>query len=171
MVREGKGDKDRVVPLPKTLVDRLRAQIDFVARLTSSQRRRDRSRPGLASDCFEAEVSSRRPKARMAVSFPSVRLSRDPRDAATPADAPLRRHHIHENMVQKQVRKAVGGGSRNRRAVIPFATVLRRTSSRRGPTFAPCKRVGMPTWRPPNALYPCARARGRRVVLSPLDRL
>jgi site-specific recombinase XerC len=37
--------------------------------------------------------------------FPSSRLSTDPRD---PRSKPiLRRHHVHENMIQKEVRKAV----------------------------------------------------------------
>jgi integrase len=38
--------------------------------------------------------------------FPSARLSVDPRDPSQ-AEAPVRRHHVHENVPQKAVRKAV----------------------------------------------------------------
>jgi integrase len=38
--------------------------------------------------------------------FPSERLSIDPRDTIT-TKPPLRRHHLHENTLQKAVKKAV----------------------------------------------------------------
>jgi integrase len=45
--------------------------------------------------------------------FPSSRLARDPRAAA---DEVLRRNHVHENMVQKEVRKAVLAAGLGKRA-------------------------------------------------------
>lgn len=100
MVREGKGQKDRRVILPSSLVVDLHQQIDFAQAL----HRRDcatghgetylphalaRKLKGAAADPIWQYV------------FPSHRLSQDPREPGT-----IRRHHIWPQTVQRAVRTA-----------------------------------------------------------------
>lgn len=107
LVREGKGDKDRAVPLPNILEPRLRDQIAAVSRLHAQD-----VAQGLGRVYLPHALAEKYPAADRQLSwqylFPSSRLSRDPRDARTNPDArPLRRHHVHESMVQKRVHQAV----------------------------------------------------------------
>jgi hypothetical protein len=48
--------------------------------------------------------------------FPSGRRSADPRHVGPPDQAPRMRHHVHENMVQKQFRRAVLASGLTKRA-------------------------------------------------------
>lgn len=130
VVREGKGDKDRVVPLPKTTVERLHEQIRQVQELHQQDVRAGHGRVWLPTALKEKYPQADRELGWQYL-FPSSRLSVDPRgeDALSPptplprrgeggrqspARSPrttnhslLMRHHIHENMIQKEVRKAV----------------------------------------------------------------
>ena len=100
VVRNAKGKKDRVVPLPKRYKEDLLKQIDEVKKLHDDD---------LKLDCGEVylpdALARKYPNApfelRWQYLFPSWKLSVDPRTGKT------RRHHIHENGLQKVVRKAV----------------------------------------------------------------
>jgi integron integrase len=107
LVREGKGDRDRPVPLPRSLEARLHNQIADVTSLHA----RDVAQ-GHGHVHLPHALAQKYPAADRSIAwqylFPSSRLSRDPRDDQPNPDArPLRRHHVHENMVQKRVHDAV----------------------------------------------------------------
>ena len=105
VVREGKGDKDRVVPLPKRLEGALRVQIEHVKALHRADVRDGNGRVWLPTALREKYPNAERALGWQYL-FPSTRLSVDPRDDSV-GDPPKRRHHIHENMLQKAMRKAV----------------------------------------------------------------
>ncbi len=102
IVREGKGDKDRAVPLPELLTERLRQQIETVRR----QHQLD-IQAGSGHVWLPHALAKKYPQANRELIwqyvFPSSRLARDPREA----DGLLRRHHLHETSVQKAMRDAV----------------------------------------------------------------
>ncbi len=104
VVREGKGDKDRVVPLPQRAVERLRAQVEVVRRLHEKDVQAGHGRVWLPTALARKFPGTDRTLAWQYL-FPASRLSTDPR--ASGGDTALRRHHVHENMLQKEVRKAV----------------------------------------------------------------
>ena len=101
IVREGKGDKDRAVPLPVRLQDRLEQQVERVRRLHEADLAQ-----GFGYVHLPTALAAKYPNASRELGwqylFPSARLSRDPRDP----QAPLRRHHIDESVLQKAVRLA-----------------------------------------------------------------
>lgn len=100
-VREGKGDKDRMVPLPGSLADRLRSQMHRVARL----HRQDLD-AGLGRVWMPTAMATKCPQAaadlRWQYVFPSARASVDPRSDG----GDRRRHHLDETTLQKAVRRA-----------------------------------------------------------------
>lgn len=99
VVRNGKGNKDRVVPLPVKAVDRLRQQIKQV---------RIKHEKDLKAGCGEvylpAALARKYPNAARELKwqylFPATKVSADPRSDK------LRRHHLHENNVQKSIKTA-----------------------------------------------------------------
>jgi len=101
-VREGKGDKDRIVPLPDRAAGRLREQVARVQHL-----HQDDMRAGHGCVWLPTALTVKYPNANRELGwqylFPSSRLSADPRGR----DGVLRRHHIHESLLQKRVRAAV----------------------------------------------------------------
>jgi integron integrase len=105
VVREGKGDKDRVVPLPKRIEPALTEQIERVKEIHSADVKNGHGRVWLPTALRE-----KYPRADRALGwqycFPSTRLSVDPRGEKI-ADGQLRRHHVHENVPQKALRRAV----------------------------------------------------------------
>lgn len=124
LVRDGKGEKDRVVPLPRRVEERLRLQIEEV----KAVHRRDLA-AGHGRVWLPYAYAKKWPNADRELGwqylFPSAKLSVDPREdgssepglalglrldsslALPPEDSPLRRHHLHENTLQKEVKKAV----------------------------------------------------------------
>ena len=98
-VRRGKGAKDRIVPLPQSLVGALRQHLEAVRELHE----RDRTE-GFGETLLPDALARKYPKAagewRWQFVFPSGRLSVDPRSGAT------RRYHLHETAVQKAVSAA-----------------------------------------------------------------
>jgi integron integrase len=99
IVRDGKGQKDRVVPLPERLEEPLREQL----RTTRALHEQDLAQNG---EVFLPDALARKwlnaPKEWIwQYVFPSGRLSVDPRSGKT------RRHHIHENGLQKAVKAGV----------------------------------------------------------------
>ncbi|BCX82072.1 hypothetical protein MIT9_P1656 [Methylomarinovum caldicuralii] len=106
VVRDGKGRKDRVVPLPQRYRDALRRHLEARRR----QFERDRIE-GPISVYLPDALARKYPNAatdwRWQYVFASGRLSHDPRSGQR------RRHHIHENTLQKAIQKAA------QRAAIP----------------------------------------------------
>ncbi len=118
VVREGKGAKDRFVPLPQRLVEPLRMQLKRVAKLHQEDLER-----GAGWVWLPYALAVKYPEAGRSLAwqyvFPGRELTRDshPREAlvggqdeahVTSNDlTQLRRHHIHESTVQSAVTKAV----------------------------------------------------------------
>jgi len=99
MVREGKGNKDRTVPLPASLVAPLTAHIAEVKRIHVAELavgRGDVDLPGALARKYPAA-----PKEwGWQWVFPARKLSSCPRSGV------VRRHHIHATAIQKAVKKA-----------------------------------------------------------------
>jgi integron integrase len=99
VVRDGKGQKDRVVPLPTRLEQSLREQL----RLAGALHEQDLAQ-GYGEAFLPDALARKWPKAPKEwiwqYVFPSGRLSVDPRSGKT------RRHHVHENGLQKAVKAA-----------------------------------------------------------------
>jgi integron integrase len=123
LVRDGKGEKDRAVPLPQRIVERLREQITHVESLHAKD-----VAAGYGRVWLPYAFAKKNPKADREIGwqylFPSSRLSVDPRGEGAHAKRgeakrgeakrgeakdsdQLRRHHLHENSLQKEVKKAV----------------------------------------------------------------
>lgn len=98
-VRNGKGGKDRKVPLPKTLKTDLLRQRDRV-KLVHGQDRLD----GVSGVYLPHALDRKYPNAGFTLGwqylFPSPRLSRDPRTNLR------RRHHVDEAVLQRAVKAA-----------------------------------------------------------------
>ena len=99
VIRKAKGNKDRVVPLPDKLADRLRSQIECVKNLHA-----DDLKEGFGEVYLPYALNRKYPNAAKETGwqylFPSTRMSVDPRTGN------VRRHHIHENGLQKKVKQA-----------------------------------------------------------------
>jgi integron integrase len=97
--RDGKGQKDRVVPLPQRLVAPLQQHLAMVKRLHQADLAQ-----GYGAVSMPHALARKSPQAptewRWQYVFPSARLSADPRSAA------LRRPHVHENGLQQAVKQA-----------------------------------------------------------------
>ncbi|MDX1944409.1 MAG: integron integrase [Pirellulaceae bacterium] len=118
IVRDGKGEKDRAVPLPERLLEGLQRQLEVVR----AQHARDLA-VGAGWVWLPYALAEKYPEAGRTLPwqylFPASTLSTDPRpreaaeDVATgaanwpPAPPQLRRHHLHENTVQKAMATAV----------------------------------------------------------------
>lgn len=101
MVRDGKGEKDRMAPLPGKCVDRLREQMQQVRKLHAAD-----LTAGYGKVWLPYAMAAKCPGAATEIGwqylFPSSRLSEDPRAANV-----KRRHHLHENGLQTWVKAAV----------------------------------------------------------------
>ena len=102
VVRDGKGEKDRVVPLPARATARLREQVAQVRRLHDRDLRNGNGRVWLPH-ALQKKFPGANGELGWQYLFPSGRLSVDPRAN----DGVLRRHHRHENLLQKRVKAAV----------------------------------------------------------------
>jgi len=99
IIRQAKGKKDRVVPIPLLLMDDLKHQIDRV----EVQHQRDRAN-GYGHVYMPDALSRKYPQAETEFKwqyvFPAKVISRDPRSGH------YRRHHIHESSLQKAIKRA-----------------------------------------------------------------
>ncbi len=99
VVRAGKGNKDRVVPMPISLIDELKKQVEKIGLLHGKD-----LAAGYGSVFLPTALARKFPNAeyelRWQYLFPSSRPGQDPRTGI------IRRHHIHETVVQKAIRKA-----------------------------------------------------------------
>ncbi len=100
VIRDGKGQKDRVVPLPKSLIKAIEHHLIEVRAL-----HQDDLAKGFGEVFLPDALARKYPNAAREWGwqyvFPSGRLAVDPRSGAT------RRHHIHENGLQKIIKKGV----------------------------------------------------------------
>ncbi len=99
VVRDGKGQKDRVTPLPDTLIEPLRAHLEQVKALHEADLSQGNGEVFLPSALATKYPNAAREWGWQYV-FPSGRLSMDPQSGA------IRRHHLHENGLQKAVKQA-----------------------------------------------------------------
>ena len=99
IVRDGKGQKDRVVPLPMKHKEALEAHIRFVLSLHSEDLARGFGE-AFMPDALARKYpgASRDPKWQYL--FPSGKLSADPRSNT------VRRHHLHETTLQRAIKRA-----------------------------------------------------------------
>lgn len=104
MIRNAKGGRDRVSPLPVKLVDKIKAQIKYV-KTTHAEDLGD----GLGEVYMPFALNRKYPNAAKEFGwqyvFPASKVSVDPRSNK------VRRHHIHENSLQKKIKSsAVSAG-------------------------------------------------------------
>lgn len=99
-VREGKGSKDRVVPLPRAYEAALKSQIDAVKSLHEQDLAQGHGTTHLPDAVLNKYPHAARELAWQFV-FPSEKLSVNPRTGN------IQRHHIHENTLQNAVKNAV----------------------------------------------------------------
>jgi len=99
VVRDGKGQKDRVVPLPVRLVEPIRGHLEKVRALHDADLARGAGAVFLP-DALERKYPNAAREWGWQYVFPSSRLSADPRSGV------VRRHHLHENSLQKAVHAA-----------------------------------------------------------------
>ena len=125
LIRNAKGGKDRIVPLPNRLNEILRDQIKSV----EQQHRQDLA-CGLGGVYLPDALSRKYPKAEKELMwaapahpcargirasctaqylFPASRVSTDPRSDT------MRRHHVHENNLQKHIKHAATAAALNKR--------------------------------------------------------
>nr|WP_040607529.1 integron integrase [Salinisphaera shabanensis] len=163
VVRDGKGAKDRVTPLPSSVTAELKAQLDYVA-----QQHRDDLKAGYGAVYLPNALATKYANAAHELAwqyvFPSSRLSKDPRSGAT------RRHHVNEKGLQQSVKRAVRRAGINKKASChtlrhSFATHLleRGSDIRTVQELLGHKNVQT------TMLYTHVLKRGGRGVVSPLD--
>jgi integrase len=103
VLRNGKGDQDRVTVLPKRLVEPLGQQVECVRRL----HQRDLTR-GFGAASLPPALRRKYPNAERELAWqfllPSKTLSVDPREQGKRVQ---RRHHLHVSSLEKAVKSAV----------------------------------------------------------------
>jgi integron integrase len=99
VVRDGKGGKDRVVPLPRRLVEPLKRHLDGVRAL-----HQDDLAAGVAGVYLPDALARKSPQAPREWIwqwvFPSAQLSTDPKAGL------VRRHHLNESGLQRAIKRA-----------------------------------------------------------------
>ncbi len=98
-VRGGKGDKDRRVPLPTSLRDALREQLDWRKQLFEEDRAVNKHEVELP-DALGRKYPSAPYEWKWQYVFPASGFSTDPRSER------VRRHHLHEVRIQRAVKRA-----------------------------------------------------------------
>lgn len=108
-VRDGKGGKDRFTLLPKKLDEKLLEQIERVRILHDYD-----EAMGFGSVYMPDALAKKYPAAANSLGwqflFPSANVAEDPRSGIK------RRHHLHDSVLQKHIRKAVRCLAINRKA-------------------------------------------------------
>ena len=99
-VHDGKGQKDRTVPLPEALVPDLHAQLERVAQVHETD-----LAVGYAGTFLPTALGEKYPKAAQELPwqwlFPAIKLT------MAPNTQEYRRYHLHETLVQKAIKDAV----------------------------------------------------------------
>ena len=100
VVRDGKGEQDRVTMLPESLRDLIKYQMDRVAYLHELDEKNDV--PGaFIPFSIEKKYPNAGKKLGWYFLFPGKLLSKDP------VSGIIRRHHVHESNIQRSVKKAI----------------------------------------------------------------
>lgn len=99
-VRHGKGDKDRVTPLPKTLLEPLKLQIEMVT-LLHKQDLADGFGEVLMPDALAEKFPYASKSINWQFLFPASKRSTDPRSGK------IYRHHLQDSTIQNKVNKAI----------------------------------------------------------------
>jgi integron integrase len=101
-VRDGKGKKDRSVPLPQTLAPALRARIEEVRRIHQCD-----LTDGYGEVSMPFALQRKYPNAARELGwwyiFPASHRSRDPHSGR------IKRHHLDDSVIQRAIRQAVLG--------------------------------------------------------------
>ena len=99
LVRNGKGQKDRVVPMPAALISPLQKQLEEGRQIHENDLKN-----GFGEVYLPYALARKYPNAgrewKWQYVFYSARISTDPRSGA------VRRHHVHENSLQKGIKVA-----------------------------------------------------------------
>lgn len=105
VIREGKGNKDRITVLPENLIDPLQAQLQKVRALHEKD-----LAAGLGRVLLPHALAIKYPQADTSWAwqwvFPSPVRSTDPRPDVRTGDNLERRHHVYPESVQRAVREA-----------------------------------------------------------------
>jgi len=100
LVRDGKGKKDRAVPLPQSMVAALRMQIEAVNRVHAAD-----IADGFGEVSLPHALDRKYPNAARELGwwylFPASHRSRDPYSGR------IKRHHLDESVIQRAVKQAV----------------------------------------------------------------
>jgi len=99
IIREAKGKKDRVVPIPDTLLDALKQQIEKARKEHSFDLEQGQGRVYLPAALAKKYSNAEKEFKWQYVFFASA-VSKDPRSGV------YRRHHIHESSLQRYVKNA-----------------------------------------------------------------
>jgi integron integrase len=98
-IRDAKGDKDRVVPLPRRLINSLQEQLSQAKQIHEAD-----LRAGYGRVSLPYALQKKYPKADNAwhwqYVFPSTRLSKDP------VEGRIKRHHIYDSYMEGAVQQA-----------------------------------------------------------------
>jgi len=99
-VRNGKGLKDRIVPLPQCFNHDLNTQIEAVKQLSAKDYANEKVSGVYLPNALERKYPNAGKELKWQYVFPASRLSTDPRTGK------IRRHHLHETSLQRAVRLA-----------------------------------------------------------------
>jgi integron integrase len=99
IIRDAKGSKDRIVPLPETLISELQKHLEKV-KTVHDKDLADGFGSVFLPDALARKYTNAPREWIWQYAFPSGRLSVDPRSGNT------RRHHLHENTLQKSIKQA-----------------------------------------------------------------
>jgi integron integrase len=99
-VRNGKGLKDRIVPLPQCFNHDLNTQIEAVKQLSAKDYANEKVSGVYLPNALERKYPNAGKELKWQYVFPASRLSTDPRTGK------IRRHHLHETSLQRAVRTA-----------------------------------------------------------------
>jgi len=108
VIRNAKGGKDRVVPLPNKLIEPLQKQIETVRSIHEEDVAKGFGHVFLP-DALMRKYPNAPAELRWQYVFPAAVISEDPRSNL------IRRHHLHETVLQRHVKKAADSAGLSKR--------------------------------------------------------